>query len=218
MTADEWDICDRHFIPRFMLDHVAGAESVRVRRLFAIALHLRGGYDPTSDWERDIVTIARRAADGQLSRDKLARHSRSAQRATGGLMDLHGATRERAIIELLDPELTRDVCGHWTLGEPLRQLRPDEMRSFNEWCRLSVELIRCVFGNPFTRVEFQPVWRTSTAVAIARGCHESGDYSAMPILADALQDVSCDDDIVTHCREPVHVRGCRVVDAVLGLR
>ena len=40
----------------------------------------------------------------------------------------------------------------------------------------------------------------------------------MPILADALQDAGCDnDDILTHCRgEGPHVRGCWVVDLVLG--
>jgi len=48
---------------------------------------------------------------------------------------------------------------------------------------------------------------------------ESRDFSAMPILADALQDAGCDnDDILTLCRDAkgVHVRGCWVVDLVLG--
>jgi hypothetical protein len=42
--------------------------------------------------------------------------------------------------------------------------------------------------------------------------------SAIPILADALQDAGCEnDDILTHCRGPgPHVRGCWVVDLVLG--
>ncbi|WP_255359505.1 hypothetical protein [Gemmata sp. SH-PL17] len=40
----------------------------------------------------------------------------------------------------------------------------------------------------------------------------------MPILGDALQDAGCDSaDVLNHCREPaVHVRGCWVVDLVLG--
>ena len=49
--------------------------------------------------------------------------------------------------------------------------------------------------------------------------YDTRDFAPMPILADALQDAWCDsDDILTHCRDPngVHVRGCWVVDGVLG--
>lgn len=76
-----------------------------------------------------------------------------------------------------------------------------------------------VYGNPFRPVTFNPDWRTSTAVALAKQMYDSRDFSAMPILADALQDAGCDnDDVLTHCRAAagVHVRGCWVVDLVLG--
>ncbi|MCE9563547.1 MAG: hypothetical protein K8U57_16015 [Planctomycetes bacterium] len=75
-----------------------------------------------------------------------------------------------------------------------------------------------MFGNPLRKVKFQKEWRTSTAIAIAQQMYESRDFSAMPILADALQDAGCDnDDILDHCRDEkqVHVRGCWVVDLVL---
>jgi len=79
-------------------------------------------------------------------------------------------------------------------------------------------LILCVLGNPFRPVSFSPAWQTSTAIALAGQMYESRDFSAMPILADALQDAGCDsDDILGHCRGPgPHVRGCWVVDLVLG--
>jgi hypothetical protein len=82
------------------------------------------------------------------------------------------------------------------------------------------DLVRCIFGNPFRTLTVDPVWLTSTAIAIARGMYESRDFSAMPILADSLQDAGCDnEDVVNHCRsEGAHVRGCWVVDAVLGKR
>lgn len=38
-----------------------------------------------------------------------------------------------------------------------------------------------------------PQWRTSTVVALCQSMREEGDYSALPILADALQDADCDD-------------------------
>jgi hypothetical protein len=82
-----------------------------------------------------------------------------------------------------------------------------------------VALLRDIFGNPFRPVAFDAAWRTSTAVALAKQMYESRDFGAMPILADALQDAGCDnDDILNHCRDTkqVHVRGCWVVDLVLG--
>ena len=79
-------------------------------------------------------------------------------------------------------------------------------------------LLRDIFGNPFRTVAFSPEWRTDTAMSLAKQMYDSRDFSAMPILADALQDAGCDnDDILTHCRgEGPHVRGCWVVDLVLG--
>jgi hypothetical protein len=61
-------------------------------------------------------------------------------------------------------------------------------------------------------------WRTDTAIALARTMYEAREFSAMPILADALQDAGCDnDDILNHCRgDGPHVRGCWVCDLVLG--
>jgi hypothetical protein len=79
-------------------------------------------------------------------------------------------------------------------------------------------LLRDILGNPFRPVSFSPEWRTDNAVALARQMYDSRDFSAMPILANALQDAGCDnDDILNHCRsEGPHVRGCWVVDLVLG--
>jgi hypothetical protein len=75
-------------------------------------------------------------------------------------------------------------------------------------------------------------WRTDTAVALARQMYDSGDFSGMPILADALEDAGCDNaDILHHCRGTErrprkgaglasnfgqHVRGCWVADLLLA--
>ncbi len=74
---------------------------------------------------------------------------------------------------------------------------------------------RELFGNPFRPISFSSSWRTDTAVLLARQMYDSRDFSAMPILADALQDAGCDnDDILSHCRDATraHVRGCWVID------
>ena len=80
-------------------------------------------------------------------------------------------------------------------------------------------LIRDIFGNPFRPVSFDPNWRTSTADALAGQMYEKRDYSAMPILANALQEAGCESDrILNHCRGAtnMHSRGCWVVDLVIG--
>jgi hypothetical protein len=80
-------------------------------------------------------------------------------------------------------------------------------------------LLREIIGNPFRPVTLDPAWLTSTVVALARGIYDERAFDRMPILADALQDAGCDsDDLLTHCRDPHqdHVRGCWVVDLVLG--
>ena len=79
--------------------------------------------------------------------------------------------------------------------------------------------LREVYANPFRPVAFSPAWRTDTAVALARQMYEAREFGAMPILADALQDAGCDcEEVLTHCRDTnaPHVRGCWVVDLVLG--
>lgn len=87
-----------------------------------------------------------------------------------------------------------------------------------EWERaLALELVG---QNPFRPVVFDPSWRTETVVALARGMYEARDFGPMPVLADALEDAGCDQpDVVGHCRDRriAHIRGCWVVDGVLGL-
>jgi hypothetical protein len=81
------------------------------------------------------------------------------------------------------------------------------------------DVVRDIFGNPFRPVSLDPMWLTSTVVALARGIYEDRAFDRIPILADALQDAGCDNnDILNHCRDEkqVHVRGCWVVDLVLG--
>jgi hypothetical protein len=97
------------------------------------------------------------------------------------------------------------------LFPPLSFIRTEDART--------CELVRCVCGNPFSKVKFAPAWRTSDAVALAQSMYDSRNFGAMPILADALQDAGCDNsDVLNHCRDAnqVHVRGCWVCDLVLG--
>jgi hypothetical protein len=96
--------------------------------------------------------------------------------------------------------------------------RPDRGAGRDAERSAQLELTRDVFKNPFRPITFDPIWRTDTALSLARRMYESPAFDAMPILADALQDAGCEDEaILTHCRgDGPHVRGCWVVDLVLG--
>ena len=80
-------------------------------------------------------------------------------------------------------------------------------------------IVRDVFGTlPFHPVTFDPRWQTADALGVAQAIYDDRAFERLPILADALMDAGCDsDDILAHCRsDGPHVRGCWVVDLVLG--
>ena len=63
-----------------------------------------------------------------------------------------------------------------------------------------------------------PNWLTPTVQSIAAAIYEDRTFDRLPILADALEEAGCTNaDVLLHCRRPgEHVRGCWVVDLVLG--
>lgn len=87
-------------------------------------------------------------------------------------------------------------------------------------------LLRDIFGS--RPVAIAPAWRAwndGTVVKLAQAIYEerelpSGhlDAGRLAILADALEDAGCQSaDILGHCRSPgPHVRGCWVIDLLLG--
>jgi hypothetical protein len=63
-----------------------------------------------------------------------------------------------------------------------------------------------------------PAWRTSDVVGLTRAMLASGDFSAVPILADALQDAGCDDEEwLAAMRDPAQpwFSGCRLLQTLL---
>ena len=62
-------------------------------------------------------------------------------------------------------------------------------------------------------------WHSGLLVSMARRMYESRDFADMPVLADALEEAGCTNpDVLSHCRQQgtVHVRGCWVIDELLG--
>jgi hypothetical protein len=82
-------------------------------------------------------------------------------------------------------------------------------------------LLRDIFHGPRHAVFIRQHWRTwngGTFVQLARGIYEGRAFEHLPILADALEEAGCHEpDILNHCRQNgLHVRGCWVLDALLG--
>src|SRR5262245_1277609 len=91
--------------------------------------------------------------------------------------------------------------------------------------RTQANLPRDLYGNPFRIVVFSPSWRTPAVLTLAQAAYENRtlpagtlDPDRLAVLADALEEAGCDNaDILSHLRGPgPHVRGCWVVDLLLG--
>jgi hypothetical protein len=106
------------------------------------------------------------------------------------------------------------VGGYWNIEVPNPAWDAQENRQ--------ADLLRCLFGNPFRPMP--PVnpswlrWKNGTLGKIAQAIYDERRYEEMPILADALDEAGCTaPDILQHCRQhKEHVRGCWVVDLLLG--
>jgi hypothetical protein len=80
------------------------------------------------------------------------------------------------------------------------------------------ELVREIFGNPFRPFTVHRRWFTQPIVGLAKEIYDARAFERLPMLADALEEAGCTNgEILNHCRSPgPHVKGCWVVDAVLG--
>jgi len=83
-------------------------------------------------------------------------------------------------------------------------------------------LLRDVLGPlPFRPVTVHPSvlgWDDGTVVRLAQAIYSARRFDDLPVLADALEEAGCNDaDILAHCRAVgPHVRGCWVIDLLLG--
>jgi hypothetical protein len=195
---------------------------LRKERLFACACCRRFWGHLRDERSRAAIEAAEQLADGLI--DKKARGAALLE-ATRAARAAHAAGGTKfGIVHLLEDAIRcllsrhRDdvfgVAANRLLGQPARLRLGTAGREELE----QANLLRDVFGNPFRPVAFSAGWRTETVVGLARQMYDSRDFSALPILADALEDAGCEnDEVLSHCRSGgAHVRGCWVVDLALG--
>jgi hypothetical protein len=231
MTEAEWFVCGD---PKKMLAFLGNTASTRKVRLFACACCYRVAHFLIDDRSRVAIEVLEKYADGQASDEQVV----DADVANDETLGMAGNPGDAAACAVscavhVPMEGPTWVCGvhmaggvaEWataavagTGGQPSKKrLTRSQSAAKATETRAQANFLRDIFGNPFCSVAFSPVWRT--ALSLALQMYDSRDFSAMPILADALSDAGCDSpDILDHCRDPeqVHVRGCWVCDLVLN--
>jgi hypothetical protein len=215
MTEQEWLACDD---PTPMLEFLKGKASDRKLRLFAVACcGWLPGYG-SFHFPHQLVRTAELFADGLVDVAELVDLRTASYIGDGDAVSEATMPPDEGqfiIHAILAAEITS-----WHRANPKgsrRRTHAIQQKVIIERRSIS-ELLRCAIGNPFRSVSIETTWHTSTVLALANGIYEEKALDRMPILADALQDADCDnEDILNHCRQPGdHVRGCFVVDRLLG--
>ena len=214
MTEAEWLACQD---PTAMVEFLHGRVSDRKLRLLACANCRSVWQWITDERSRVAVAVAERVSDGLASQAELANAIKASYDAAT-LNEYEDPDDETVYLR----SMSAAYANHSVWGEAFVAALANSPSIMPELTglpeTLPLHFVRDIFGNPFRPVTFSPEWRTDTAVALARQMYDAREFSAMPILADALQDAGCDnDDVLNHCcGEGTHVRGCWVVDLVLG--
>jgi hypothetical protein len=160
---------------------------------------------------RDVVAARRRASDAHT-------HTCAEAFEQDSVATRVAEVHVGYIWQLVESTLDQGGSGEFGTGYDwlVQGLRRDVQAKFAD--PEQADLVRCVFGDVARKSGLDRRHLTTAAVGLARVMYESKDFSPMPILADALQDAGCDTaDVLDHCRGGgPHVRGCWVVDLLLG--
>jgi hypothetical protein len=187
--------------PHLMLEFLRGKASDRKLRLFACAC-CRYVWDNLTDESRRTVELIEQFEEGGIAYEELSAVSDLAAAAISDLVNKPSRRASFRFLAVVDPAI-----GDHLLEEPVCQL------------------IREVLGNPFRHVVLESAWRTPTVTALATAAYEERslpagtfDPARLAVLSDALEDAGCtNEQILVHLREPSpHVRGCWVIDLLLG--
>jgi hypothetical protein len=217
MTAAEWLACTD---PVSLWSFFQGKTSDRKKRLFAVAC-CRYIWRWLSDERCKLaVEAAELYADGIISHRQLSNAMNEADAVSvwgeESVLAYTGYACFNAARCEDRPGPYDDYGSAATFAlDVIRQLDKDKL---DEAVLYQCNVFRDVVGNPFSSVPVNQSWLASRVKRLAQGTYDSKDFNRLPILADALEDAGCTNaDILSHCRGPgPHVRGCWVVDLLLG--
>jgi hypothetical protein len=233
MTEAEWLACTE---PQDLLEVLRCRVSDRKLRLFAAAC-ARWVWDLLPDERcRQALEVAERFADDAASSADLRKAHGMVEEVFEALLSdpcEQGAYyRQLYAVDavLVQPEegepADARVHGVAACGGNLNATDAEAAKRQERFAQAS--LIRDIVGNPFRPVPIDPAWCSwhgGTGVRLAEAIYENRDLPSghldparLATLADALEDSGyTDQDILQHCRGAgPHVRGCWVVDLLLG--
>jgi hypothetical protein len=220
-------------VPRF-------AFSDRKSRLFAVACCRRILHLIPVAAARRVVEVSERFADGLVTGQELGAAVEASMRACeehGQRLAAYGSRPWRHEIEAINAVsrvhrtesggrsgVSRAAAAAWVWAAAVQQNLEGEdagRRLIEAEYARQADLLRDIVGNPFRPSVIDPswlAWNDRCVEKIARGISEECAFGRLPILHDALLDAGCDnEDILAHCRSPEgHVRGCWVIDLLLG--
>jgi hypothetical protein len=239
MTSAEWDACAD---PGRMLRTALGARLIgrlsallRTRRDRAVQRKVRLYlcsccrliWDTVGPRSRAAVEVAERYADGMATRAELRAAWRGAE--SEALWETGAESWwTRRLNRLVPPTPWGDIDFDCDLTLHAADARVDVGYAAELTCwrkeRGQCDLLRDLF-TPFGPAPIDPVWLTPAVVSLAQATYAersfpSGqlDPARLAVLADALEKADrTDAAILSHLRGPgPHVRGCHVLDLLLG--
>jgi hypothetical protein len=194
--------------------------SERKVRLFNAAM-CRRFWDYLPDESKDILSQSERIADGLVQAGPDKWHLCHLANAVVAPFDRKYPDKKFPSREIsIKRNVAAAVCyavipnDLWGSGAYIRDFEPAEKLTH-------ANIIRDVFRTLFRDIVFDARWRAlndGTLVKLAEAVYNERAFHDLPLLANALEEAGCSDsDLLGHCRQPGgHVRGCWVVDLILG--
>lgn len=212
MTEAEWLGCDD---PEKMLKFVQGHASQRKLRLFAVWCcgRLR---ESLYDIEEKAVAVVEKFLAGEATEEDRAAAFAEVRR---DVLSVYGLGDAPVAVDLLSAE------AQWAAEAVLLLLPSDRLERAAEtraWCNTLRDLLGPIPFRPLPLVPASVLtWNGGCVIQLARAIYDERtfDNQRLAVLADALEEAGLtDEEVLKHCRQDgaVHLRGCWVVDLLLG--
>lgn len=222
MTEQEWLTCSD---PYEMTNFLRPKRSDRKFRLFGCAC-VRGVWQHLPENAlRQATETCERFADGLATAGELRAARESAHATYQGIGDIiadHSAIAVEGLCEV-KPWIPMGEGSSGGIAAVAAEAWSTQDIPFHVAWEMAKQahcnLLRCIFGPlPFRPVTLHPSWLTPNILTLAQAIYDDRAFDRLHSLADALEEAGCkNEDILSHCRSPgPHVRGCWVVDLVLG--